>query len=171
MTAVGRAVYWPLSFTPTIRRGTVRAFPESRQPAGNPQVRGRRGAVPLALTTVRILCPRLTAATRWPPLTGSVTRAGLLSVRVLGFVSFPAEAGCSSSAAITRKRTNARALGQPVPLIFRQCHGAGRPRDAAALPGCSRLLSTHECRIYRDRSCDGWETSSCVADSSRPHPA
>ena len=38
------------------------------------------------------------------------------------------------------------------------------------LPGYFRLLSTHDRQIYGFGPSNGWKTSSCVADSSRPAP-
>ena len=37
--------------------------------------------------------------------------------------------------------------------------------------GKPRLLSAHDCQIYLAPPCDGYRTLSCVADSSRFHPA
>ena len=37
--------------------------------------------------------------------------------------------------------------------------------------GKPRLLSAHDCQIYLAQPCNGYRTLSCVADSSRLHPA
>ena len=57
-----------------------------------------------------------------------------------------------------------------LPVSFSGYDTASVTREStAALPGYSRLLSTREHWMYVARPCDGWKTSSCVADSSRSH--